>query len=157
KVTAADAEDALGLPPRDRLSALAHALVESDLGAALGTAGDLYGAGFAPRTVAEQLGRTLRDMLHASLTSADGRDRARLMRLIHALDDEHERFVRNDDLYALEVALIKATNAGAQPSAAALPDAPPAAVPRASVAAASRTEKGTAQGAEPTVDATPRE
>ena len=120
KVTARDAEDALGLPPRERLFGLAHALLAGDLAVTLTAAGDLYRSGFAPRTVAEQLGRTLRDLLHEALKGDAEDDRGRLVRLIHALDDEHERFVRRDDLYALEVALIKAANAGAAPSEEAL-------------------------------------
>lgn len=115
KVTAEDAEDALGLPPRERLVGLAQALLDGDLAVTLTAAGDLYRSGFAPRTVAEQLGRTLRDLLHDALKSDAAEDRGRLVRLIHALDDEHERFVRRDDLYALEVALIKASNAATAP------------------------------------------
>src|SRR5690606_36350348 len=99
-------------PPRERLFGLAQALLEGDLAVTLTAAGDLYRSGFAPRTVAEQLGRTLRDLLHEALKGDAAEDRGRLVRLIHALDDEHERFVRRDDLYALEVALIKASNAG---------------------------------------------
>src|SRR5690606_18423598 len=45
-VTADAAEDALGLPPRDRLRALADALVAGDLARLLPEAGDLYRAGF---------------------------------------------------------------------------------------------------------------
>ena len=37
-----------------------------------------------------------------------------LLRVVHALDDEMERFVRYDDLFSLEVALIKAGNVLAQ-------------------------------------------
>ncbi|HZW28781.1 MAG TPA: DNA polymerase III subunit gamma/tau [Trueperaceae bacterium] len=110
-ITAAAAEDALGLPPRERLVELADALVAGDLARLLPQAGELYRAGFAPRTVAEQLGRTLRDRLHEALAAGHA-DEARLVALIHALDDELERFSRRDDLYGLEVALIKAVEAG---------------------------------------------
>ncbi|HEX7039140.1 MAG TPA: DNA polymerase III subunit gamma/tau [Trueperaceae bacterium] len=110
-ITASAAEDALGLPPRERLVALAEALIGGDLAALLPQAGDLYRAGFAPRTVAEQLGRTLRDLLHEALGRGD--DASRLVALIHALDEEQDRFTRRDDLYGLEVALIKAAGAGA--------------------------------------------
>ncbi|HZW28365.1 MAG TPA: DNA polymerase III subunit gamma/tau [Trueperaceae bacterium] len=113
KVTAQDAEDALGLPPRERLAALAEALHDGDLAVTLTAAGELYRAGFAPRTLAEQLGRTLRDMLHATLQGESRHEQDVLVRLIHALDEEQERFVRRDDLYSLEVAIIKAANAGA--------------------------------------------
>src|SRR5690606_16332566 len=134
-ITAAAVEDALGLPPRERLAALADALVAGDLARLLPQAGDLYRAGFAPRTVAEQLARTLRDRLVGALASGAA-DEARLVALLHALDEEQERFGRRDDLYALEVALIKASRAG-RPAAAedrARParEAAPAAAPHES-------------------------
>src|SRR5690606_17236247 len=103
-ITAAAVEDAPGLPPRERLAALADARVAGDLARLLPQAGDLYRAGFAPRTVAEQLARTLRDRLVGALASGAA-DEARLVALLHALDEEQERFGRRDDLYALEVAL----------------------------------------------------
>lgn len=112
-ITLQRAEDALGLPPHERLRAMATALTGGDLTGLLDQAAALYRAGFAPRTLAEQLARALRDALHARLAGTPwlevGEDD--LLRLLHALDDEQERFVRHDDLYALEVALIKARNA----------------------------------------------
>lgn len=115
KITAADAEDALGLPPRDRLARLSRALRGFELEGLLNEAGELYRAGFAPRSVAEQLGRFLRDELHEALAAASAdaagpgaaTDSDSLVHLIQALDDEHDRFVRRNDLYSLEVALIK--------------------------------------------------
>ncbi len=127
-ITLRRAEDALGLPPHERLRAMAEALAGGDLHALLEQASGLYRAGFAPRTLAEQLARTLRDALHARLGGAPwlelGEDD--LLRLLHALDDEQERFVRHDDLYSLEVALIKARNAlrGNVPAAFAAQAAP---------------------------------
>ncbi len=112
-VTLVRTEDALGLPPHERLRAMASALANGDLASLLAEADALYRAGFAPRTVADQLARSLRDALHARLAGepwlAAGEDD--LLRLLHALDDEQERFVRHDDLYSLEIALIKARNA----------------------------------------------
>ena len=122
-VTLVRTEDALGLPPHERLRAMASALANGDLASLLAEADALYRAGFAPRTVADQLARSLRGALHALLAGepwlAAGEDD--LLRLLHALDDEQERFVRHDDLYSLEVALIKARNAllGNGPAAAA--------------------------------------
>ncbi|MCO5172839.1 MAG: DNA polymerase III subunit gamma/tau [Trueperaceae bacterium] len=112
-ITLQRAEDALGLPPHERLRAMAEALAEGDLQGLLEQASGLYRAGFAPRTLAEQLARTLRDALHARLAGTPWLELAEddLLRLLHALDDEQERFVRHDDLYSLEVALIKARNA----------------------------------------------
>ncbi len=112
-ITLQRAEDALGLPPQERLRSMAEGLATGDLAQLLEQAGLLYRAGFAPRTLAEQLARTLRAALHARLAGEPwlslGEDE--LLRLLHALDDEQERFVRHDDLYSLEVALIKARNA----------------------------------------------
>jgi DNA polymerase III subunit gamma/tau len=138
RVTRERAEAALGLPPQDRLEALARALTTGAWDALLGEAGDLYRDGFAPRTVAEQLGRTLRDGLFATVTGGEGPrfelDAAGLARAIDALDQASERFVRQNDLYALEVALLRAASAaapavgaGATAAAQAASPAPPSA------------------------------
>ncbi|MEM7735659.1 MAG: DNA polymerase III subunit gamma/tau [Deinococcota bacterium] len=115
-ITYQDAETALGLPPQERLQTLAKALVEGQLNALFEAAAELYRAGFAPRSLAERLIMTLRDALYANL-GMDGYsfrlplDEPTMLRLIHALDDETERFVRYNDLFSLEVALIKGHNA----------------------------------------------
>ena len=109
KVRLADAEAALGLPPRERLEALGGAVLGGAWDALLDEAGALYRDGFAPRTVAEQLGRSLRDRLFAEV-HANPRDADALpllMRALDALDAMSERFVRQNDLYALEVALLR--------------------------------------------------
>ena len=121
-ITLAAAEEALGLPPHKRLQHLASALVAGDLAEALATAEALYREGFAPRTIASGLGATLREAVRSAWggegfeLKADPND---LLRLLHALDDEKDRFVRSEDLYALELALIKSSNAlsGNLPSA----------------------------------------
>jgi len=109
------AEGALGLPPRERLEALADALAADDIGTLLASATALYRDGFSPRTVAEQLARVLRDaVVHQATGEAGYRsplERDALLRTLHQFDDELERFVRHDDLYALEAALLKASNA----------------------------------------------
>ena len=162
KITAAAAEDALGLPPQDRLFAMSDALLGSDLAALLDQAAEFYRAGYAPRTIAEQLTRVLRDrlqeLLHdgkAAKKQASRRDD--LLKLIQALDDEHDRFARRNDLYSLEVALIKAGNAvrfaatpGAQPlsgpaSAAQQAARPPVAAPPPTAAA--QQQQAAEQGA----------
>jgi len=126
------AEAALGLPPRERLEALAEALARDDAAALLEGAAALYRDGFSARTVAEQLARTLRDAVVAEATDGDGfrssLPREALLRTLHQFDDELDRFVRQDDLYALEAALLKAANAAADrryagPSATAPDDA----------------------------------
>ena len=116
KITHQDAETALGLPPQERLQTLAKALVHGDLDQLFTEAADLYRAGFAPRSLAERLLMTLRDALYANLGLVGYAftlplEEAAMLRLIHALDDESDRFVRHDDLFSLEVALIKAYNA----------------------------------------------
>ncbi len=114
-ITQQDAEDALGLPPQTRLQALATALASGDTDKLLAEAGGLYRDGFAPRSLAEQLQETLRDALYTKVGIGAGfgldLSETDLLRVIHALDDEAERFVRRDDLFSLEVALIKALNA----------------------------------------------
>ncbi len=141
KVRLEDAEAALGLPPRERLEALGRAVLDGAWDALLDEAGSLYRDGFAPRTVAEQLGRSLRDRLFAEV-HADARDADALpllMRALDALDAMSERFVRQNDLYALEVALLRTAAAATglvRSDAADAPDvvvrtgdAPSAAVP----------------------------
>lgn len=173
-VTLTRAEETLGLPPGDQLQALADALAEDDLSGMLGEAAQLYRDGFAPRTVAEQLARHLRDALHQLLREPGETRSGGVLKLsadavllaLHALDEEQERFVRNNDLYALEVALIKTRNAlvGNVPApaeqivspreAAAAPASRPAVSgaatsrPAASTPAASTPVQGAAAGGE---------
>lgn len=152
-ITRQDAEDALGLPPQERLDRLVAALAEGDIAGVLETSGALYRDGFAPRSLAEQVARTLRDTLFRAVTGEDGftLDLARddHLRVLHALDDEQERFVRHDDLFALEAALIKSHNAlfrNVPADAVAAPSGASAAVPKA--AAAAGTEAGGAGSSE---------
>lgn len=114
-ITLQDAEGALGLPPQARLQALARHLAAGDLASLFAEASALYRDGFAPRTLAERLAAELRGALYARVglggdftLELGERD---LLRALHALDDEMERFVRYDDLFSLEVALIKTLNA----------------------------------------------
>ncbi|MFO7544593.1 MAG: DNA polymerase III subunit gamma/tau [Trueperaceae bacterium] len=163
-ITAVAVEEALGLPPQERLWAMAHALADDDLSAVLEHAADLYRAGYAPRTLAEQLARTLRDALYLRLAGDDrlGLDQDGLLRLLQAIDDEHERFVRRNDLYALEVALIKGRNALRGPRPVAFEDAGgagatmPATVPSTTTtttAAADDVAAATATATSPPTDA----
>ncbi len=175
-ITAAAAEEALGLPPHERLETMAEALAAADLATLLAEADGLYRAGFSPRTLAEQLGRTLRDALVGSVRGDGFRldlpDDA-LMRSLHLLDDDMERFVRHNDLYALEVALIKILNAARDdlpvvvtadaplPSAAgtargAPPERPAPAGPRTGAPTADATDDATDVTAEAEREAAPR-
>ncbi len=115
-ITRQGVEDALGLPPQDRLEALASALAAGELSELFALADALYQDGFAPSSLAYHLTATLRDALYAAVMGqADAfklsLPQNDLLRTIHALDDEAERFARRDDLFALEVALIKTLNA----------------------------------------------
>lgn len=142
RITLAQTEATLGLPPMDRLSALAKALMAGDWSPLLLAAAELYRDGFAPRTVVEQLGRHLRDLLFRQLTEGGPAlwEPAALVRAIDALDGASERFVRQGDLYALEVTLLKAARAGsgtlAEEDAATVVMEAPAAVPRPDASAA---------------------
>ena len=133
-ITQEDAEAALGLPPQSRLQNLAKHLINRDLNALFSEASGLYTDGFAPRSLAERLKLTLREALYTAVGLADDfrldAEQDDLLRVIHALDDEAERFVRYDDLFSLEVSLIKAMNAlsGNAPSdaVAEMPERAPA-------------------------------
>ena len=117
-ITLKDTERALGLPPQTRMQTLARSLAERDLNTMLGEASALYRDGFAPRSLAERLTLELRNALYTQVGLDEGfsltLSEDDLLRTIHALDDEMERFVRYDDLFSLEVALIKAVNALSQ-------------------------------------------
>lgn len=165
KITAVAAEDALGLPPQDRLYAMSDALLAADLAGMLDQAGLLYRAGYAPRTIAEQLTRVLRARLQELLetgtaTKKSAGKRDDLLKLIHALDDEHDRFSRRNDLYSLEVALIKASNAVRFSVAAAVqqvtrPDTATSAPTAAQAAAQAAPQTSAAQPAAQPLDSAP--
>lgn len=160
RITLAQTEATLGLPPLDRLTALAQALMAGDWSPLLLSATDLYRDGFAPRTVVEQLGRHLRDLLFRQLAE-DGPtlwQPQALVRAIDALDGASERFVRQGDLYALEVTLLKAARAGSGSSAneeqaslakARATTAPPAAATAPSPSTAAPSTKDAAPGRAP--------
>ena len=112
------AEDALGLPPQDQMRRLAQFMSQKNLAAVFSLATDLYFAGFAPSSLAEHLTKTIRDALAAQVLGDEDFQLTlstdELLRLIHALDDEKERFSKRDNLFSLEVCLIKALNAVSQ-------------------------------------------
>jgi len=148
-------EGALGLPPFDRMAHLVGALADGDLGPVLSAAAELYADGFAPRTLAEQVGRTLRDALVARVRGGTAEptleldvDEDAIVRALHVVDDAHERFVRRGDLYALEVTLIRVAAAMRAPVPA----------PRSAETSAARTERTpTAAAPAATHTATPAE
>ncbi|WP_034386382.1 DNA polymerase III subunit gamma/tau [Deinococcus sp. YIM 77859] len=111
-VTKAGVEEALGLPPGERVRGIAGALVLGDAGTALTGAAELYRAGFAARTIVEGLVAAFADALHAELglegERLSGADVPRLLRLQAALDEQEARFARSADGLSLELALTHA-------------------------------------------------
>lgn len=111
-VTKAAVEDALGLPPGERVRGIAGALVLGDAATALQGAAALYREGFAARTVVEGLVAAFADALHAELglegQALEGADVPRLLRLQAALDEQESRFARSADGLSLELALTHA-------------------------------------------------
>ncbi|MCY1702322.1 DNA polymerase III subunit gamma/tau [Deinococcus sp. SL84] len=149
-VTRRSVEEALGLPPGEQMRALAGALAQGDAGPALSSAGELYRAGFAARTVVEGLVEALSQAIHAELgvlegaeaqaARLDGADVPRLLRLQAALDEQEARFSRAADLLSLELALthaLLAADGGAGGSAGGGAAAARAAAPAASPAVSS--------------------
>ena len=119
-VTRAGVEEALGLPPGERVRGVAAALVAGDAGAALSGAAALYRDGFAARKVVGGLVSALGAALHAELGLGDqearleGADLPRLLRLQAALDEQDSRFARAADGQSLELALTHALLAAGQ-------------------------------------------
>lgn len=112
-ITRTGVEDALGLPPGERVRGIAGALVMGDAGAAIAGAAQLYRDGFAARTVVEGLVAAFGAALHAELgLESDGRlegaDVPRLLKLQAALDEQESRFARSADQQSLELALTHA-------------------------------------------------
>lgn len=126
------AEEALGLPPGEQMQRLARYVTERNLSAMFALAHQLYMAGFAPSSLAETLVKTLRDALVNKVQGHSGftleLPEAQLLDMIQTLDDELESFSRRDNLFALEVALIKTVNArngASNPPAQTAPIKPP--------------------------------
>jgi DNA polymerase III subunit gamma/tau len=117
-LTLSQVEGALGLPPQDRITNLALGLAKGETALVLETLSNLYGDGFAPRTITERTKIALRDIVHSVLNVGPARDRkdnlyddlapAHLLQLIKILDEEDHRFARASDLISLEMAFTKA-------------------------------------------------
>lgn len=131
-ITRASVEETLGLPPAERLNRFVTELFGGNLPGLLANANELYWEGFAPRTVAEQLSRALRQALHGALAGeAPYHERLNdVLSVLERADSELERFVRQNDLYALELYLVHLYNhlhlAQATPVTAVEPAAPAA-------------------------------
>lgn len=111
-VTLRAVELALGLPPGERMLGLARSLMLADAETVMRLAGELYREGFAARTVVEQTKVSLRNLLHAQLGLAGGSHEAldvgQALKLLAALDEQDQRFSRQADLLALEMAFTHA-------------------------------------------------
>ncbi|GGJ33621.1 DNA polymerase III subunit gamma/tau [Deinococcus roseus] len=111
-VTLGAVEMALGLPPGERMLGLARSLLLADAETVLRLAGELYREGFAARTVVEQTKVSLRNLLHAHLGLAGGNHEAlevgQALKLLASLDEQDQRFSRQADLLALEMAFTHA-------------------------------------------------
>lgn len=111
-ITLRAVEMALGLPPGERMLGLARSLLLADAETVLRLAGELYREGFAARTVVEQTKVSLRNLLHAQLGLAgenhEALDVGQALKLLAALDEQDQRFSRQADLLALEMALTHA-------------------------------------------------
>ncbi|WP_415787534.1 DNA polymerase III subunit gamma/tau, partial [Deinococcus saxicola] len=145
-VTRAGVEEALGLPPGERVRAIAAALVTGDAGAALQGAGRLYRDGFAARTVVEGLVSALGAALHAELGLGeegrlDGADVPRLLKLQAALDEQEARFARSADGQSLELALTHALLAADSGGGGAVSGGSAAAIPADLMQRLNRMEK----------------
>ena len=82
------AEEALGLPPQERMQELARYLSEQKLNDVFSLSAELYQAGFAPSSLAEALLKTLREALIAKVQGANSfkleTPESDLLRVIHA-------------------------------------------------------------------------
>ncbi|WP_415543690.1 DNA polymerase III subunit gamma/tau, partial [Deinococcus deserti] len=147
-VTRVAVEEALGLPPGERVRGIAGALVLGDAGSALQGAAQLYRDGFAARTVVEGLVSALGTALHAELGLSgerlEGADVPRLLKLQAALDEQEARFARSADQQSLELALthaLLAADSGGAGSERAPASAPAAGIPADLVQRLNRLEK----------------
>ncbi|GBF06883.1 DNA polymerase III subunits gamma and tau [Deinococcus aerius] len=144
-VTRAGVEEALGLPPGERVRTVAGALVLGDAGTAITGAAALYREGFAARTIVEGLVAAFADALHAELglegEALEGADVPRLLKLQAALDEQEARFARSADGLSLELALTHALLAADSGGGAVASVAAPASVPADVTQRLNRLEK----------------
>lgn len=134
QITLASVEEALGLPPNERVRSIAQALVQNQPAEAFGEASRLYRDGFAARSIVDGLLTSFSEALHAELGliveeqtqyKLSNATVPLLLRLQASLDEQEVRFARSSDGQSLELALTHALLAGfagagsAQPAATA--------------------------------------
>jgi len=133
-ITRQAAEEALGLPPADRVAAVAAALDAGEVDRAVAEAKRLFSEGYSARTLTEQLAQALQAGLYARLRLGEGpelkAEPERLIAALTALDEHTEKLIRREDPFTLELGLLRAYAAlHENPAAEAAPPAAPAAKP----------------------------
>ncbi|HGY09384.1 MAG TPA: DNA polymerase III subunit gamma/tau [Oceanithermus profundus] len=127
-ITRAVAEEALGLPPAERVAQIAAALDAGEVDRAVTEAKRLFSEGYAARTLTEQLAQALQAGLYARLGLGEGPELAaepeRLIAALTALDEHTEKLIRREDPFTLELGLLRVY--AALHAAPAAPAAPPA-------------------------------
>ncbi|WP_457634176.1 DNA polymerase III subunit gamma/tau [Oceanithermus desulfurans] len=127
-ITRAAAEEALGLPPAERVAAVAAALDAGEVDRAVAEAQRLFSEGYSARTLTEQLAQALQAGLYARLGLGEGprlaADPERLIAALTALDEHTEKLIRREDPFTLELGLLRVY--AALHAAPAAPAAPPA-------------------------------
>ena len=139
-ITHRAAEEALGLPPAERVERIAAALDEGSLEEALGAVKELFSEGYAARTLTERVAAALQSGLYASLKLGEGLELKsppqRVIAALSALDEHLDKLVKREDPFTLELGLLKAYEAlhgkaAEQPRQTPPPVAPKAAAPKA--------------------------
>ena len=131
-ITRQAAEEALGLPPAERVAALAAALDSGEVDRAVAEAQRLFSEGYSARTLTEQLAQALQAGLYARLGLGEGPELAsdpeRLIAALTALDEHTEKLIRREDPFTLELGLLRvyaALHAAPAAPAARAPEPPP--------------------------------
>ncbi|WP_456476132.1 DNA polymerase III subunit gamma/tau [Oceanithermus sp.] len=139
-ITRQAAEEALGLPPAERVAAVAAALDAGEVDRAVAEAKRLFSEGYSARTLTEQLAQALQAGLYARLGLGEGPKLAaepeQLIAALTALDEHTEKLIRREDPFTLELGLLRAyaalhesPSAEATPPEAAAPKVKPAQTP----------------------------
>ena len=128
-ITRQAAEEALGLPPAERVAEIALALDTGEVDRAIAAAKKLFGEGYAARTLTEQVSTALQAGLYARLKLGEGpqlkSDPERIIAALTALDEHTDKLIRREDPFTLELGLLRAyaalheTTPAVQPAIAA--------------------------------------
>ncbi len=156
-ITRAAAEEALGLPPAERVAAVAAALDAGEVDRAVAEAQRLFSEGYSARTLTEQLAQALQAGLYARLGLGEGPELAsdpeRLIAALTALDEHTEKLIRREDPFTLELGLLRVYaalhTAPAAPAAAARTPEPPPPRKTAPRAAPAKAPEPAPQAANP--------